>query len=142
MFCQTLLRCRNLSDPSRDSSVWAAELIRWIYWRKVIVADREDQTAVRVSGGVIYGDMRVCLDVCECVWMSASVCVASQCTRPLITFSLQSQGGFMGPARRSVVRQLGVQVHPQTYTSPLWSLLPHSYITGSLTASQTSNRFN
>lgn len=58
------------------------------------MADQDDQTAARVSGGVIYGEMCVLWDVCECV------CVATQCTRPLITSSLQSQGGFMAAAGR------------------------------------------
>lgn len=64
------------------------------------MADRDDQTTVRVSGGVIYGEMCVCWDVCECVYVC--VCVAAQSTRPLITSSLQSQGGFMAAAGKAV----------------------------------------
>lgn len=31
------------------------------------MADQDDQTAARVSGGVIYGEMCLLWDVCECV---------------------------------------------------------------------------
>lgn len=85
------------------------------------MADQDDQTAARVSGGVIYGEMCLLWDVCECV------CVAWQCTRPLITSSLQSQGGFMATAGRlrkpcsEVVRCSNTST--AIYTSPLC----HSY---------------
>lgn len=109
------------------------------------MADQDDQTAARVSGGVIYGEMCLLWDVCECV------CVAWQCTRPLITSSLQSQGGFMATAGRlrkpcsEVVRCSNTST--AIYTSPLC----HSYpiltsepaMVGAPSAGeQTSNGFN
>lgn len=67
---------------------------------------------------------------CVCFGMSVSVCVcvATQCTRPLITSSLQSQGGFMAAAgrlwkpRSEVVRCSNTST--AIYTSPLCHSCP------------------
>ena len=53
------------------------------------MADQDDQTAVRVSGGVIYREM--CVSVCVCLHSAPG---------PLITSTLQSQGGFIATAGR------------------------------------------
>lgn len=55
------------------------------------MADREDHTAVGVSGAVIYHGTRLRL---------VGVRVAVKQTGPLITSSLQSQAGFTGAAGR------------------------------------------
>lgn len=62
------------------------------------MADQDDQTAVRVSGGVIYGEVCVCVlsDVCACVWPHSA-------PGSFITYSLQSRGGFVAACREAVI---------------------------------------
>lgn len=62
-FCvlpETITLQKALIDWRRGSWASAAPLIRQIYCGKVIVAERDDQTAARVSAAVIYGEMSVC----------------------------------------------------------------------------------
>lgn len=81
------------------------------------------------SVAVLFTEKRVC------VWMSESVCVCV-CGRIVhqaphyLLYAITRwdlwppQGGCESP----IVRQLGARTHPQSYTSPLWSLLSYSYI--------------
>lgn len=59
------------------------------------MADQEDQTAVRVSGGVIYGEIRVRSDVCKwlCVWPHGA-------PDPSLPPLSNHRGGFMATAGR------------------------------------------
>jgi len=73
-----------------------------------MVADREDQTAVGVSGGVIYGGIRrLCVCVCVCV-CGPHYLLLSPITRWIY-------GRRREAVKSPVVRQLGVPAHPHTH---------------------------